>query len=268
MPNLEIVGARLVRASDGSERQGPDDLGEDRNWRLACVGGIAAFIAHRIAQPMTAINALASSSLKAARGPAPDMAKLAANLEKIEQQARRATEMIRAVAQFAHRVAPELGVADFRAIVTTLMPLDREAARHGIALRYEAAPGLPRIAADPAAVSQVLSCLVRNAMEAVQHGGTARREIVASAAWSDDGMVEISVTDTGPGIAPDVTHALFDPFAFDRPEDSGVGLAVSRAIVETFGGRLAVKTSDTNGTVMAFALPAVRQGDASERRGG
>jgi two-component system sensor kinase FixL len=72
-------------------------------------------------------------------------------------------------------------------------------------------------------------------------------------------MVEISVADTGPGIAPDVTPALFDPFASERPEDSGVGLAVGRAIVEAFGGRLVVKSSDTRGTVMAFALPAVRK---------
>lgn len=264
MPDLEIEGARLIRARDGFEQKRPHDLGEDRDWRLACVGGIAAFIAHRIAQPMTAINALASSSLKAARGPTPDMVKLSQNLEKIEQQARRATDMIRAVAQFAHRVAPELGAADFRAIVAELLPLDREAERQGITLQYEAAPGLPRIAADPVAVTRVLSCLVRNAMEAIENGNSARREIVVSAAWSDDGMVEISTADTGPGIAAEVSPTLFDPFALDRPEDSGVGLAVSRAIVEAFGGRLVVKSSDTNGTVMAFALPAVRQGGVSE----
>jgi two-component system sensor kinase FixL len=215
---------------------------------------------------MTAINALASSSLKAARAASPENEKLIQNLEKIEQQARRATEMIRAIAQFSHRVAPELGAVDFHSVVAELTALEREAERHGIALRYDAAPGLPRIAAEPAAVTQVLSCLVRNAMEAVLHGGAARCEIVVSAAWTDDGMVEISVTDTGPGIPADVTATLFDPFASDRPEDSGVGLAVSRAIVEAFGGRLLVKSSDTNGTVVSFALPAVR-GDVSERRG-
>jgi two-component system sensor kinase FixL len=268
MPELEIEGARPLGERDAFKEERSNTAGEDRNWRLACVGAVAAFIAHRIAQPMTAINALASSSLKAARQPMPDNAKLTQNLEKIEQQAHRATEMIRAIAQFAHRADAEAGPAEFHAVVAKLAPLEREAERHGIVLRVNAAPGLPRVAADPAAVAQVLSCLVRNGIDAILRGTTTRREIVVSAAWSDDGMVEVSVADSGPGIDPDASRTLFDPFAPDRPEDCGVGLAASRAIVEAFGGRIVVKSSDTRGAVVAFALPAARQGDVGERRGG
>jgi two-component system sensor kinase FixL len=267
MPRFELEGASQPRAGEGFDVERPLP-GEDRDWRLACVGGVAAFIAHRIAQPMTAINALTASSLKAARAATPDTGKLVQNLEKIEQQARRATEMIRAVAQFAQRSGAEPGPTEFQTVVAMLAPLGNEAERRGFALRFEAAPGLPSIAADPAAVGQVLSCLVRNAIEAVARDGAARREIVASAAWSDDGMVEISVADQGPGIDPDAAAALFDPFAADRPDDCGVGLAVSRAIVDAFGGRLVVKSSDARGAVVAFALPAVRQGGVGERRGG
>jgi two-component system sensor kinase FixL len=267
MPDLELEGARLVREPKGFEGEKLRAPGESRDWRLACVSGMAAFIAHRIAQPMTAINALTASSLKAVRAPTPDTAKLAGNLEKIEQQARRATDMIRAIAQFAHRTAPDIGAVDAPTIFAELAALGREAEQRGIALRFGAAPGLPGVAADPAAVVQVLSSLARNAIEAVHGGGTARREVVISAAWSDDGMVEMSVADTGPGIRPDVIPTLFDPFAPGRPEDSGVGLAVSRAIIEALGGRLGVKSSDASGVVVAFALPVVRQGDTSERRG-
>jgi signal transduction histidine kinase len=217
---------------------------------------------------MTAINALATSSLKAARMPTPDDAKVIQNLEKIEQQAHRATEMIRAIARFAHRAAPEIGAVDFPAVAAELSPLEREAERHGIVLRFDAAPNLPRIAADPGAVVQILSCLVRNAIDAILRGGATRREIIVSAAWSDDGLIEVCVSDSGPGIGPDVSPNLFDPFAPDRPEATGIGLAVSRAMVEVFGGRLVVKSSDARGAVVAFALPATRQGDVSERHGG
>lgn len=236
---------------------------------MTCVGGIAAMMAHRLAQPMTAINALAASSLKAAGDPTSNGARLAANLAKIDEESRRATEMIRGFSRFAHRVAPDIGAAEPKAAVAAaLAGLAPDAVRHDIAVRVSTEEDLPRIAADPAVVAQIVAGLVRNAINALATSDGEKREIVVSGARTDDGMIEIAVADTGPGIDPTIAGAIFDPFDPERPDEWGVGLAVSRAIVEALGGRMNIKSSSDRGTVVAFVLPVSTQGGAGERRPG
>jgi len=229
-----------------------------QSWRLACVSEIVALMAHRLAQPMTAINAYAASSLKHARGSAPDLTKLSDNLEKIEQQARRATDMIHAFAAFSHRREPASTVDVAGAIDTALALLVADARRHDIEIALESPVNIPRVAADRTTVEQVVACLVRNAIDALARrpGGTRRIEITTHRAV--DGMVEVEVADTGPGIDEGVVAGLFDPFAPSRPEDCGVGLTVSRALLEVYGGRLGVTSSDRSGTVVVFALPSAK----------
>ena len=235
-----------------------------RDWRLACVSEIVALLAHRLAQPMTAINAYAAAGLKAARSPTPDTVKLADNVAKIEQHARRATDMIHAFAAFAHRrelAASPIDVDD--AVAAALAPLAAEAKRRGIEFVVETTPGLPRVVADRTTIEQVASCLARNAIDALVRLPAGKRKIEIVKGCAADGMVEVTVADTGPGIAAAVADALFDPFGPGRPEDCGVGLAVSRAMLELYGGRIGIKSSSREGAVVAFALPPAKVGGGS-----
>jgi two-component system sensor kinase FixL len=229
-----------------------------QSWRLACVSEIVALMAHRLAQPMTAINAYAAATLKNARGPAPDFMKLADNLEKIEQQARRATDMIHAFAAFSHRREPASAVDVTAAIDAALALLAADARQHDVEIAVDHSVNVPRVAADRTTVEQVTACLVRNAIDALARcpGGTRRIEIATHRAA--DGMVEVEVADTGPGIDETVEAGLFDPFAPSRPEDCGVGLTVSRALLEMYGGRIGVTSSGRSGTVVVFALPSAK----------
>jgi C4-dicarboxylate-specific signal transduction histidine kinase len=213
-------------------------------------------IAHDLAQPITAINALVSAALRAARAPASDQDKLVDNLTKIEREARRASDAIRAFAQFAHDGASDVGTTELDVVLAgALARLDDDVRRHGITVRLDITPGLPSVAVGPAAVGQISACLLRNAIDAVTRGTGERREISIAAAPSHDGMIEVSVADTGPGIDPEFARTIFDPFAPERPREWGIGLAVTRTIIEALGGRIGVKSNSGEGAVVAFMLP-------------
>jgi two-component system sensor kinase FixL len=105
----------------------------------------------------------------------------------------------------------------------------------------------------------VLLNLARNAMEAMQDAS--RRELVIGTALRDDGMVEISVGDTGTGIAPEIASQLFQPFITTKRQGMGVGLSICRTIVEAHGGKIWVDSTPGEGTVFRFTLPAVDEED-------
>jgi two-component system, LuxR family, sensor kinase FixL len=111
------------------------------------------------------------------------------------------------------------------------------------------------VLADKIQIQQVILNLIRNAIEAMQE--TTRRELaIASAALPDD-MAEISITDTGPGIAPDIAAQLFQPFVTSKPNGMGVGLSISRTIVEAHGGRLWAEPNPDGGTIFRLTLKAL-----------
>jgi two-component system, LuxR family, sensor kinase FixL len=118
------------------------------------------------------------------------------------------------------------------------------------------------VLADKVQIQQVLLNLMRNAIESME--GSERRELVVSTAAAPDNMVEISVSDTGAGISPEVNAQLFQPFVTSKAHGMGVGLSISRTIIEAHGGSIAPRPNSGGGTVFSFTLPALAKEEVGD----
>jgi two-component system sensor kinase FixL len=122
-------------------------------------------------------------------------------------------------------------------------------------VRFDLAPRAEFVLADKVQIQQVLLNLIRNAIEAME--GCERRDLTIATAALPGNMIEISVADTGAGIAPEIAAQLFQPFVTSKPQGMGVGLSISRTIIEAHGGKLSPRPNPGGGTVFSFTLPAV-----------
>lgn len=225
--------------------------------RLSTMGEMATGIAHELNQPLAAIANFARGSLRRLRsGDTHDAMDLVAPLEEICQQADRAGEVIRHVRDFVRRREPVRVDADLAQILRSVTRFaELEARQHGATLRLELPAALPRIWADPIMIEQVAGNLVRNAIEAMAEAQSARREVVVHARAGDHGAVVVEVADTGPGVDPGRVDQVFDPFFTTKPEGVGMGLSISRSIVESHGGSIRAGASPGGGAAFVFALP-------------
>jgi two-component system sensor kinase FixL len=132
----------------------------------------------------------------------------------------------------------------------------------GVRVRFEYDPHTDFVLADKVQIQQVLLNLMRNAIEAMEE--TEKRELVVSTVSAQDNMIEISVADTGTGIAPEVSAQLFQPFITTKRQGMGVGLSISRTIVEAHGGSIAPRSNPGGGTVFSFTLPALSKEEVGD----
>jgi two-component system sensor kinase FixL len=138
-----------------------------------------------------------------------------------------------------------------------------QAMRAGVRVRFAFAPGLDYVLADKVQVQQVLLNLIRNAVDAMESAD--RRELIVTTSPTPDNMVEISVADTGSGISPEVASQLFQPFVTTKSQGMGVGLSISRTIIESHGGSIAQRPNPGGGTVFFFTLPTMTKGEKGDR---
>jgi two-component system sensor kinase FixL len=136
------------------------------------------------------------------------------------------------------------------------------AKEHGVRVRLQIDPAHDLILADKVQIQQVLLNLLRNAIEAVAQ--SERRELVVSTRPSGRGMVEVSVADTGSGISPEVAPQLFQPFVTTKPQGMGVGLSISRTIIEAHGGQIWNEPNPGGGAVFKFTLRSLTKEDAGD----
>ncbi len=132
----------------------------------------------------------------------------------------------------------------------------------GVRVRFRFDPTIDLVLADKVQIQQVLLNLIRNAVEAME--GCEKRELVISTAAAGDGMVSINVGDTGAGIAPDVANQLFQPFVTTKRQGMGVGLSISRTIVEGHGGRITCEPNPGGGTIFRFTLRSVSNEEVND----
>ena len=157
-------------------------------------------------------------------------------MDKAAEQALRAGQIIRRLRDFVARGESERRVEDVTKLVEEASALALVGAKeHGVRVRFEFDPRADLVLADKVQIQQVLLNLMRNAIEAMEN--SERRELVISTASAPDDMVEITVADTGPGIAPEISAQLFQPFVTTKRQGMGVGLSISRTIIEAHGGR-------------------------------
>ena len=184
-------------------------------------------------------------------------------MDKAADQALRAGNIIRRLRDFVARGESERRVEDVKKLIEEASALALVGAKdRGVRVHFAFTPGLDYVLADKVQVQQVLLNLIRNAIEAMEEATT--RELVISTAPAKDNMVEIRVADTGSGIAPEISGQLFQPFVTTKSHGMGVGLSISRTIIEAHGGSIAQRANQGGGTVFSFTLPTVTEAEAGD----
>jgi two-component system sensor kinase FixL len=225
--------------------------------RLTAMGEMASALAHELNQPLAAIANYMKGARRLLENPTADAAVLVRSaMDKAADQAVRAGQIIRRLRDFVARGESERAVEDVKKLVEEASALALVGAKdRGVRVRFAFGPGLDYVLADKVQIQQVLLNLMRNSIEAMDDVPV--RELVVSTAAAPQNMIEISVADTGTGIAPEISGQLFQPFVTTKSQGMGVGLSISRTIIEAHGGSIAARPNPKGGTIFAFTLPAV-----------
>lgn len=224
--------------------------------RLATMGEMAAGIAHELNQPLAAIANYAQASERLLALPDADLPEIRDALRQIAGQALRAGEIIRRLRSLVRRQDTARVESDVNALIEELGALTATDTRmHDVRLRFDPGRDLPRLSLDPVQIQQVLLNLVRNAIEAMSDLPPEQRGVLIRTAPTEEGGVEISVTDSGPGVDPQILDRLFDPFCTTKPEGTGLGLAISRSIVAAHRGTLRYEPPMEGGSRFVLRLP-------------
>jgi len=225
--------------------------------RVSMLGQLSSSLTHELSQPLGAIlrNAEAASMLLASK--TPDYGELKEIVADILRDDRRARDVIDRLRSLLKRREVEYQRTDTDTLMQDVLAIARaDAASRGVTLDHVPTPGLPPVLCDRVQVSQVILNLVLNAMDAVADRPASQRTVRLWSQPGADGMVELCVTDNGPGIDVDAVRRIFEPFYTTKSAGMGMGLAISRTIAEAHGGRLVVDEPTPTGATFRLVLPA------------
>jgi signal transduction histidine kinase len=222
--------------------------------RVATLGELTASIAHEINQPLAAVVNNASACLRWLA---------AQNLEEARQSAarviadgHRAGEIIGRIRALAKKAPPRKDWVDINDTILEVIALARsEVQRSGVALKTQLSDDVPHILGDRIQLQQVMLNLIINAIEAMSGAGENQRELLVGSGKNEQQDVLVGVRDSGPGLDPKTVDHLFDAFYTTKPQGMGMGLAISRSIIESHGGRLWATANDNGGATFQFSLP-------------
>jgi len=226
--------------------------------RLNELGEMASTLAHELNQPLTTIANYAQGSKRMLQALPEDVAgTLQEALGEISAQSLRAGQIIRHLREFVMRGATVESAEDIRKLVEDAGALALVGSREqGVRTVFDFAPGADIVWTDRVQIQQVLINLMRNAMEAMRD--SERKELVVRTELEGT-FVAVEVSDTGPGIAEEVSAQLFKPFTTTKPGGMGIGLSISKTIIEAHGGNIGVSRNVNGGATFRFTLPAYRE---------
>jgi PAS domain S-box-containing protein len=251
-----IVGdVSLVKQSERRERQHLIELSHVS--RLASMGEMATEIAHEINQPLSAIAMFSAAGLRTLQGEGENNP-MRTWLEAINTQAKRAGEIVQRVRRFVKKAPQQFGRVDLNQVardVATLIGHDARA--HLVTIALQLAENLPAVRGDRVLLEQVAFNLLRNALDAVE--GRAGERRITLKTWHDSDNVHFGVDDNGPGVDQALGANIFDSFVTSKQEGLGMGLAISRSIIEAHAGALRYAANPGGGSTFAFSLA---RGDA------
>ena len=231
--------------------------------RVSMMGQLASGLAHEINQPLASILRNAEAAELFLQHPSPDLEEIRAILSDIRSDDERAGQVIDRMRGLLKRQTPDTGRLDVGALVGDVAALVRvDAATRQVKLDIEVSPDLPHVRGDRVQIQQVLLNLILNGMDALNGTRLEARRVNVTARLDDPQFVEIAVGDTGHGIPADTLARIFEPFFTTKPNGLGIGLAVSRTIVEAHKGRLWAENRNGDGAAFRFTLPIAKEGAA------
>jgi PAS domain S-box-containing protein len=223
--------------------------------RLTTLGELTTSIAHEVSQPLGAMVASAGACARWLAAAPPAMAEARSALDNIVADGKRAREVIARIRTLTKRQVPRMDLLDLnREILEVLAFTDEELRSHDVGLETRLNNTLPQVTGDRVQLQQVLLNLIVNAIEAMSAVNNRPRELTIVSAQGKDGVV-VEVRDSGIGLDPHGAERVFEAFYTTKAEGIGVGLSISRSIVEAHGGRLWAAPNEPHGAVFRFSLP-------------
>ena len=221
--------------------------------RVTTLGELTASLAHEIKQPIAATILNANTCLRWLNRDTPDLDEVREAAGRIAEDGHRATDIIDRLRSLYKKTFPKRELADVNSIVREMVVLMRgEANEYAVSIRTDLFAGVPRIKADRVQLQQVLMNLMLNGIEAMKETGGI---LTVKSQVSQDGHVSMSVTDTGVGLPVEKADQIFNAFFTTKPQGSGMGLAISRSIIEAHGGKLWATANNGRGAAFHFTLP-------------
>jgi PAS domain S-box-containing protein len=243
-------------ATDIQDRKRAEELQADlaHTNRVSTMGELVASISHELAQPLTVTTANAKASLRWLQRDPPEVTEARKGTEKIIEAGALASEIINRLRSLYKKSSPKRELVAINEVIGEMVLLLRgEANEHAVSIRTDLAADLPKITVDRVQLQQVLMNLMLNGIEAMKDTGGI---LTVKSQLGEDSQIEISVNDTGPGLPVGKADQIFDAFFTTKPQGSGMGLAISKSIVESHGGRIWANGDGGRGATFHFTLPA------------
>jgi PAS domain S-box-containing protein len=231
--------------------------------RVSLLGELTASIAHEVNQPLAGVVNNVGACLRWLAGDPPNLEKAREAVSRIGRDGKRAGEIIARIRALTRRAATPQEKLDPNQTIQEVLALVRdEATRNRVSIQTQFADDLSPVAGDRVQVQQVVLNLVMNGIEAMSSVSDRARDLVITTRNLDPDQVEVTVDDAGTGIDPQMLDKIFDPFYTTKPGGMGMGLSISRSIIEAHGGRLWATAKDGPGTLFHFTLPTHREEDS------
>jgi len=249
---MDITERKLSEAEHEKLRQLEADLAHIN--RVNMMGELAAALAHEIKQPIAASITSANTCLRWLAHDPPNLERARAAAARSEREGNRAADVINRLRSFYKKgTPPKREMVDIRAVVLEMAALLKtEAIRYSVAIHSAVDAGTPKILVDRVQLQQVFMNLMLNAIEAMKDTGGA---LTITSRPNSQGQIIVSISDTGVGLPQESTEQIFDAFHTTKPEGTGMGLAITRSIVESHGGRVWATANRGAGATFHFTLP-------------
>jgi PAS domain S-box-containing protein len=224
--------------------------------RVTTMGELTSSIAHEVNQPLTAVVTNGDAGLRWLSQSPPNVDEAQKAMKEMVRQGHRASDVIARIRALLRKSKPNISTLDTKELIEEVLALTRQKIEElGVTVKIEVAPGIPPIAGDSVQLQQVLVNLILNALEATNGVKNSVRELLVTSRRQGPNEIVIAVHDSGTGIDPRDMDQLFRPFFTTKSTGLGMGLAISRSIVETHGGRLWATSQDQRGATFQFSLP-------------
>ena len=227
-----------------------------RAARITTIGELTASIAHEVNQPLAAVVANADACVAWLSRESPDLAEARAAAERATEGATRASDVIARIRSLITKTSPNKSRVEINRIIEQTVALaEAQAARNDATIKLELAPDLPLVLGDSVQLQQVILNLVMNGIEAMTTVTDRPRTLMLSSKSQDGREIRVAVHDCGVGLTNEVKKRLFEPFFTTRTKGMGLGLSISRSIIEAHGGRLWAESNGSSGSIFQFTLP-------------